>query len=184
MRPNDDRLCDAAAMAKAIDAMASKLWGERRDGAPLHLVGIRSRGVPLAERLAASLRKLGAENVDVGAVEITLYRDDLGKTPVWPVLRGTEIPFDVESADIVLVDDVLFTGRTVRAALNAICDLGRPTRVRLAVLVDRGHRELPIRADVAGIEVPTEPGDRIKVQIMPIDSADEVVKSYANSPIA
>jgi pyrimidine operon attenuation protein/uracil phosphoribosyltransferase len=184
MRPNDDRLCNADTMVTIIASMARTLWEGRRHGVPLHLVGIRSRGVPLADRLAIELRRLGAENVDVGAVEITLYRDDLGKTSAWPVLRGTEIPFDVDGADIVLVDDVLYTGRTVRAALNAICDLGRPIRVRLAVLVDRGHRELPIRADVAGIEVETNPEDRIKVRIRPIDPADDVVITVAGSPPA
>ena len=110
---------------------------------PLYLVGVRSRGVPLAQRLAQELRRLLGQDVDVGAVDITLYRDDLGQGERWPVLRGTEIPFDVDGAEVVLVDDVLFTGRTVRAALNAICDLGRPACVRLAVLVDRGHREIP-----------------------------------------
>jgi pyrimidine operon attenuation protein/uracil phosphoribosyltransferase len=181
MRPTDDQLCDAAEMAAAIATMAHKLWEGRHAAAPLHLVGIRTRGVPLAERLADELRKLGARNVDVGAVEITLYRDDLGKAPAWPVLRGTEIPFDVDGSDIVLVDDVLYTGRTVRAALNAICDLGRPTRVRLAVLVDRGHREFPIRADVAGIEIETEPSDRVKVRIQPVDPTDDIVKVQAST---
>ncbi len=110
---------------------------------PFYLVGIRSRGVPLAQRLSRELGRLFGKPVDVGAVDITLYRDDLGQADHWPVLRGTEIPFNIDGAEVVLVDDVLFTGRTVRAALNAICDLGRPARVRLAVLVDRGHRELP-----------------------------------------
>lgn len=184
MRPDEHRLCDDGEMAAIIGSMARKLWQGRRPGVALHLVGIRSRGVPLAERLAEELRNLGAEHVDVGAVEITLYRDDLGKTPVWPVLRGTEIPFDVDGADVVLVDDVLYTGRTVRAALNAVCDLGRPMRVRLAVLVDRGHRELPIRADVAGIEVETEPDDRVMVRVRPIDPNDGVVTTRAASPPA
>src|SRR5262249_60106118 len=107
----------------------------RRAGVPIQLVGIRTRGVPLAHRLARELTPLLDLEVPVGAVDITLYRDDLGQAERWPVLRGTEIPFDVDGADVVLVDDVLFTGRTVRAALSAICVLGRPASVRLAVLV-------------------------------------------------
>src|SRR5262249_61335478 len=127
----------------------------------------RTRGVPLADRLAAEIARLSDAHVPVGAVDITLYRDDLGRTQTWPVLRGTEIPFDIEGADVVLVDDVLFTGRTVRAALNAVCDLGRPASVRLAVLVDRGHRELPIRADVVGLELRTDRVDRVRVHLRP-----------------
>ena len=184
MRQQEDRLCDASTMAKIIADMARKIWVDRHFEAPLHLVGVRSRGVPLAERLAVELRRLGARDVHVGAVEITLYRDDIGKSSVWPVLRGTEIPFDLDGTDIVLVDDVLYTGRTVRAALNAICDLGRPTRVRLAVLVDRGHRELPIRADVTGLQVETETHDRVKVRITPIDPTDAIFKITAGSPPA
>ena len=116
----------------------------------------------------------------VGAVDITLYRDDLGRSQTWPVLHGTEISFSIDGADIVLVDDVLFTGRTVRAALNAICDLGRPASVRLAVLVDRGHRELPIRPDVVGIEVKTDRGDHVRVRLRPADPDDEVVAIQAS----
>jgi pyrimidine operon attenuation protein/uracil phosphoribosyltransferase len=123
---------------------------------------------------------LGLE-VPVGAVDITLYRDDLGQAERWPVLRGTEVPFNVDGADVVLVDDVLFTGRTVRAALNAICDLGRPASVRLAVLVDRGHRELPIRADVVGLEVPTTRGDHVRVRLHPVDPHEEIVQIGAGS---
>jgi pyrimidine operon attenuation protein/uracil phosphoribosyltransferase len=118
----------------------------------------------------------------VGAVDITLYRDDLDLGERWPVLRGTEIPFDVEGAEIVLVDDVLFTGRTVRAAINALCDLGRPACVRLAVLVDRGHRELPIQPDVAGLTIPTERNERVLVRATPIDPLDEIVRTATPSP--
>ncbi len=116
------------------------------------------------------------KEVKVGAVDITLYRDDLRSVDHWPVLRGTEIPFDIDGAEVVLVDDVLFTGRTVRAALNAICDLGRPACVRLAVLVDRGHRELPIQPDVVGLSVKFEHQDRVRVRLQPIDAVDEIVQ--------
>jgi pyrimidine operon attenuation protein/uracil phosphoribosyltransferase len=155
--------------------MARLLADGRRPDAPLGLVGIRTRGVPLAVRLAAELERILGVEVPVGAVEITLYRDDLGQSQSWPVLHGTEIAFDVDGADLVLVDDVLFTGRTVRAALNAICDLGRPASVRLAVLVDRGHREIPIQADVVGLSITTERDDHVRVQLRPVDSIDQVV---------
>jgi pyrimidine operon attenuation protein/uracil phosphoribosyltransferase len=171
----EERLCDAHEIAGLIATMARGLADGERGSAPLCLVGIRSRGVPLAERLADQLRHVLGKDVPVGAVDITLYRDDLGHSERWPVLRGTDIPFDVDGALVVLVDDVLYTGRTVRAALNAICDLGRPAGVRLAVLVDRGHRELPIQADVVGMTVATERRDRVRVRLVPVDPADEIV---------
>jgi len=130
--------------------------------------------------LAERLRRILGEEVAVGAIDITLYRDDLGHADRWPVLRGTEIPFDVEEAEVVLVDDVLFTGRTVRAALNAICDLGRPALVRLATLVDRGYRELPIQPDVVGLHVRTERRERVRVRISPVDPVDEIVQIAVN----
>ena len=167
-------VCDAPEMGRLIISMARQLAEGRRPDAPLCLVGIRTRGVPLAERLAPELSRILSAPVYVGAVEITLYRDDLGQGQHWPVLRGTEIPFNLDGADLVLVDDVLFTGRTVRAALNAICDLGRPASVRLAVLVDRGHRELPIQADVVGLKLNTGRDDHVRVQFMPVDPMDQV----------
>ncbi len=175
MKPGERLICDGATVERLIASMADELTRGGRPHAPLRLVGVRTRGVPLAERLAAELTKrLGAE-VPVGAVDITLYRDDLGRTQTWPVLHGTEIPFSIEGADVVLVDDVLFTGRTIRAALNAICDLGRPASVRLAVLVDRGHRELPIRADFVGLQVTTDRADHVRVRLRPVDPVDEIV---------
>ncbi len=173
--PGERLVCDGPTMERHIAAMARQLADRRRPEAPLCLVGIRSRGVPLAVRLAAELGAILGQSVDVGAVEITLYRDDLGQGQRWPVLHGTEIPFNIDGADLVLVDDVLFTGRTVRAALNAICDLGRPASIRLAVLVDRGHREIPIQPDVVGLNVPTERDDRVGVRLRPVDPIDEVV---------
>jgi pyrimidine operon attenuation protein/uracil phosphoribosyltransferase len=171
----EERLCDAHEVGGLIASMARGLAAGQRGGAPLCLVGVRTRGVPLAERLAVQLRQLLGKDVGVGAVDITLYRDDLGQSQRWPVLRGTDIPFDVDGAMVVLVDDVLYTGRTVRAALNAICDLGRPAGVGLAVLVDRGHRELPIQPDVAGMTLQTEGRDRVRVRLVPVDPVDEIV---------
>jgi pyrimidine operon attenuation protein/uracil phosphoribosyltransferase len=176
MNEPETRLRDAEGMAALLEDMAHRIIEERCAGAPLRLVGVRTRGVPIARRLAELLRPLVGEAVPVGAVDITLYRDDLGGAQRWPVLRGTEIPFAVDGVEIVLVDDVLFTGRTVRAALNAICDLGRPACVRLAVLVDRGHRELPVQPEVVGLHVPTERGERVQVRVEPIDPVDEIAR--------
>jgi pyrimidine operon attenuation protein/uracil phosphoribosyltransferase len=172
----ETRLCDADGLAGLVADMARQIAEGRRGDEPLRLVGIRTRGVPLADRLARALGPLMGYHVPVGAVDITLYRDDLGQGNRWPVLHGTDIPFDVDGADLVLVDDVLFTGRTVRAALNAVCDLGRPARVRLAALVDRGHREIPVQPDVVGLRVATDRDEHVRVRVAPIDPADEVVR--------
>jgi pyrimidine operon attenuation protein/uracil phosphoribosyltransferase len=132
--------------------------------------------VPLAERLAERLRIEHEIVAHVGAVDITLYRDDLDRARRWPVLRGTEIPFAVDDTEVVLVDDVLFTGRSARAALNTVCDLGRPVCVRLAVVVDRGSRELPIHADYVGMSSSAPPSERIEVRVRPVDPVDEIVR--------
>ncbi|HEX3448960.1 MAG TPA: bifunctional pyr operon transcriptional regulator/uracil phosphoribosyltransferase PyrR [Isosphaeraceae bacterium] len=181
MNPGEQRLCDGHEIGGLISSMARKLADARRVGVPLYLVGVRTRGVPLAQRLAQELCRLLGQDVTVGAVDITLYRDDIGRTQRWPVLRGTDIPFDLDGAEVVLVDDVLFTGRTVRAALNAICDLGRPACVRLAVLVDRGHREIPIQPDVVGLHMVTNFDDHVGVRLQPVDPVEEVVKMAAGS---
>jgi pyrimidine operon attenuation protein/uracil phosphoribosyltransferase len=172
----ESRLRDADGVERLLADLAARIADGRRCGAQLALIGIRTRGAPIAARLAAHLHRITGREVAVGAVDITLYRDDLGRGERWPVLHGTEIPFDVEGAEIILVDDVLYTGRTVRAALNSICDLGRPSCVRLAVVVDRGHRELPIRADYVGLEVPTEKGERVLVRVQPVDPVEEIVR--------
>jgi pyrimidine operon attenuation protein/uracil phosphoribosyltransferase len=168
--------CDADGMSGILGEMAQKIADERCVGTELRLVGVRTRGVPIAHRLAGLLRGLLGEEVPVGAVDITLYRDDLDQGERWPVLRGTEIPFNIDGREIMLVDDVLFTGRTIRAAMNTICDLGRPACVRLAVLIDRAHRELPIQPDVVGLHVPTKHSERVLVRVVPVDPADEVVR--------
>jgi pyrimidine operon attenuation protein/uracil phosphoribosyltransferase len=176
MGPTEMLIRDAAGLQSALNELADRIAEGRRAGAPLRLVGVRSRGVPIAERLAGRLAAILGQAVPVGALDITLYRDDLGDGNRWPVLLGTEIPFAVDGAEIVLVDDVLYTGRTVRAALNAICDLGRPAQVRLVVLVDRGHRELPIRADAVGLEIATDRSETVRVHIRPVDPVDEIVR--------
>ena len=181
MDSNASRLSDEAGVSALILDLARQVESGRDPGAPLVLIGVKTRGVPIAQRLAESLRRSLGDEVPVGAVDITLYRDDLGKGHAWPVLKGTEIPFAVDGAEVVLVDDVLYTGRTVRAALNCVCDLGRPAAVRLAVLVDRGGRELPIRADYVGLDVSGRDSGRVKVRVRPIDPADEIIHA-ASSP--
>jgi pyrimidine operon attenuation protein/uracil phosphoribosyltransferase len=148
---------------------------EKNGGAQdLVLVGIRRRGVPLAQRIAAKIKEFENVDVPVGALDITLYRDDLQTLAAQPVVGPTDIPVDVDDKVVVLVDDVLFTGRTVRAALDELIDLGRPRAIRLAVMVDRGHREIPIRADFVGKNVPTSRREVIMVKVHEIDGHDGV----------
>jgi len=176
MTQSEVRLRDAAGLESLLASLASQIAEGRRTATPLRLVGIRTRGVPIARRLADHLQRLRDEPIPVGAVDITLYRDDLNQADRWPVLHGTEIPFGVDGVELVLVDDVLFTGRTVRAALNAICDLGRPAAIRLAVLVDRGHREIPIQPDCVGMSLETERQERVLVRVHPVDPVEEIVR--------
>src|SRR5262245_19040776 len=176
MSPIERQVCDARQIDDLITSMTRNIIEQGLPGVPSYFVGIRSRGVPLADRLASKLQQFVGRRVEVGAVDITLYRDDLAHVNTWPVLRGTEIPFDIDNAEVVLVDDVLFTGRTVRAALNAICDLGRPACIRLAALVDRGHRELPIQPDVVGLSIATDRDDHVRVRLRPVDLVEEIVR--------
>ena len=161
---------------RAVNELAQSLAESRRDGKTLVLIGIRTRGLPLAERLATRLRDQFSLNVEVGALDITLYRDDLSQIAHTPVLRGTDVPFRIDGKEVVLVDDVLFTGRTIRAAMDAVIDLGRPAAIRLAVLIDRGHRELPIQPDFCAARVRTELNERIKVRLQETDGVDEIRK--------
>lgn len=140
----------------------------------LALIGIQRRGVPLAERIAEAIREHEGVVVPVGALDITFYRDDLSMIAQQPIVKGTAIPFDLNGRTVVLVDDVLYTGRTIRAAMDALIDFGRPQAIRLAVLVDRGHRELPIRADHVGKNVPTSREETVRVQLSEIDGEDAV----------
>ena len=140
----------------------------------LALVGIQRRGVPLAHRIASAIRENEGVDVPVGALDITFYRDDLSLIAQQPVVKGTQLPVDLNDRTVVLVDDVLYTGRTVRAAMDALVDFGRPRAIRLAVLVDRGHRELPIRADHVGKNVPTSRDEVVKVALLEVDGEDAV----------
>jgi pyrimidine operon attenuation protein / uracil phosphoribosyltransferase len=174
--PVSGALLSSADVARVVDRMAHQLIEKAGDGLPdLVLVGIPTRGAPLARRLAARIEAFSGTRVDVGTADITLYRDDLRLRGV-RALEPTVLPDGgIDDRLVVLVDDVLFSGRSVRAALDALRDLGRPRGVQLAVLVDRGHRELPIRADVVGKNVPTSRTQQVKVRLAEIDGTDEVV---------
>ncbi len=169
------RVMDAATIDRALSRMAHEILEKNKTTEDLRLVGIQTRGVPLARRLAAKLAGIEGSSPPVGVLDINLYRDDLDEMRDHPVLRKTEIPFDVRGARIVLVDDVLYTGRTIRAALDGLVDLGRPRHIQLAVLVDRGHRELPIRADFVGKNLPTARTEEVEVRLKETDGSDEVV---------
>ena len=169
------KLLDAEAIRRSLVRIAHEIIEHHKGTENLALVGIRTRGAVLAKRLAAEIEVIERKPVPVGALDITLYRDDLSMIAPNPVVRGTEIPFDISDLKLVLVDDVLFTGRTVRAALDALIDLGRPTTIQLAVLVDRGHRELPIRADYVGKNVPTSQQEQVQVLLEEDDGVDRVV---------
>jgi pyrimidine operon attenuation protein / uracil phosphoribosyltransferase len=168
-------LMDEQAIRRTITRMAHEVIEKNKGVSDLALAGIRTRGVPLAYRLAEAIQKIEGVEVPVGILDITLYRDDLSTLSYQPVVHGTEFPMDINGKILVLVDDVLFTGRTARSALNAIIDLGRPKMIQLAVLVDRGHRELPIRADFVGKNVPTSRREIVSVQLNPVDSCDQVI---------
>ena len=157
-----------------VDRMAHEIAEHSRDLPDLAFIGIRTRGVPLAERLARRLGALVSQPFPVGVLDITLYRDDLSTVAPQPLLKKTEIDFDLNGRAVVLCDDVLYTGRTIRAALDGVIDLGRPRVIRLAVLIDRGHREFPIEANYVGKSVPTAQREVIKVMFQETDGADEV----------
>ncbi len=162
-------------MNRAIRRMAIETVEKNKGIDNLMIVGIRSRGVPIGERMAKEIEQMEGQPVPFGILDITLYRDDLTTIAPQPVVKPTKLPEPIDDKNIVLVDDVLFTGRTVRAALDALIDFGRPKRVMLAVLVDRGHRELPIHADVIGKTVPTDADEVIKVKLAETDGEDEVL---------
>ena len=167
-------LLEPADMGRVLTRMAHEIV-EANDGADgIVLVGIRTRGVPLAARLGATIERIESTTVPVGSLDVTLYRDDYARTGPLP-LGKTELPPDIDGTTVILVDDVLYTGRTIRAAMEAVMDYGRPRRIQLAALVDRGHRELPIRADFVGKNLPTGVDDDVRVRVSEIDGVDDVV---------
>ena len=169
------KIMDAQAMERAVLRIAHEIIEKNKGVAGVALIGIQRRGVPLAKRLAQHIEKVEGVKIPVGVLDITFYRDDLSLVNEHPVVNGTDIPFSITDQAVVLVDDVLFTGRTARAALDALMDSGRPRCIQLAVLVDRGHRELPIRADFVGKNVPTSRSELISVRVAPFEENDEVV---------
>jgi pyrimidine operon attenuation protein / uracil phosphoribosyltransferase len=168
------QIMTAEEIRRAVVRISHELIERQAGTAGLVLVGIQRRGVPLARRVAAAVRENEDVDLPVGALDITFYRDDLSLVAQQPVVKGTELPVDLNDRTVVLVDDVLFTGRTIRAAMDALVDFGRPRAIRLAVLVDRGHRELPIRADHVGKNVPTSRDEVVKVSLDEIDGEDAV----------
>jgi pyrimidine operon attenuation protein / uracil phosphoribosyltransferase len=171
------QVMDADRMSRALTRMAHEILERNRGVHEIALVGIRTRGVPLARRLARALKDINGDDVPTGTLDITLYRDDLMRNAVGPqpLVRRTEVPFSIDDRRILLVDDVLYTGRTIRAALDALIDFGRPRAIQLVVLVDRGHRELPIKPDYVGKNLPTSRKQSVQVRLQEIDGADEVV---------
>lgn len=167
-------IMDSEAIRRALVRIAHEIIEKNKGVEDVVIVGIRTRGVPLAQRIAAEINAIENCKMTVGMLDITLYRDDLSTLGYNPVVHGTDINFDLSGKHVVLVDDVLYTGRTIRAALDAVIDMGRPKTIQLAVLVDRGHKELPIRADYVGKNVPTSQKETIEVVLNEIDGTDEV----------
>ncbi|WHH61594.1 bifunctional pyr operon transcriptional regulator/uracil phosphoribosyltransferase PyrR [Petroclostridium sp. X23] len=174
-------IMDEQAMQRAITRISHEIIEKNKGIEEVVLIGIQRRGVPLAKRIAQKIKEVEGIEVPAGILDITLYRDDLSTLAEHPVINGTEIDFSVTGKKIILVDDVLYTGRTVRAAIDAIMDLGRPTMIQLAILIDRGHRELPIRAEYVGKNVPTSKNEVIHVKVKEIDEINNVtISSYDN----
>ncbi|MCX5697119.1 MAG: bifunctional pyr operon transcriptional regulator/uracil phosphoribosyltransferase PyrR [Candidatus Omnitrophica bacterium] len=169
------KILDKESINRAVMRIAHEILEKNKGTQDLCLIGIRNRGAFLAQRLADAIRKIDNAGVPVGALDITLYRDDLTLISTQPLVRKTEIDFDITDKNVVLVDDVLYTGRTIRAALDALIDFGRPRSIQLAVLIDRGHRELPIRADYAGKNIPTANNETVDVRLEEVDGRDEAV---------
>ena len=168
---------DADRIGRTLTRIAHEIVERNKGVEGLAIIGVRTRGVPIARRIAQTLKEITGDSIPIGALDITLYRDDLMRTSVGPqpLVRRTEIPFSIDNHKILLVDDVLYTGRTTRAALDALIDFGRPKAIQLIVLVDRGHRELPIKADYVGKNLPTSPEESVQVRLQEIDGTDEVL---------
>lgn len=171
----DPLIMDAKHLQRALMRIAHEILESNKNTNDLVIIGIRTRGAHIAERIRDNIKKIDDVEIPFGILDITLHRDDLFTTNKQPIIQKTEIDFDIADKNVILVDDVLFSGRTVRAALDELIDFGRPRTIQLAVLIDRGHRELPIKPDYIGKNVPTAMGERISVKIEEIDKVDEVV---------
>ncbi len=168
-------LVDGDGIRRALTRIAHEIVEKNKGTDNLVIIGIRTRGVPLAKRLAKKINSFEDVEIPVGILDITLYRDDLSMVAQQPIVHKTEIPFDINGKSVILVDDVLYTGRTVRSALDALVDLGRPLAIQLAIVVDRGHRELPIRADYVGKNIPTSEQEVVSVNLREIDGQDSIL---------
>ena len=169
------KILDQETMQRSLMRIAHEIVEKHKGVADVCIVGIRTRGVNLTDRLSGCIERIESRRVPVGTLDITLYRDDLTLIAYQPVVHKTEIDFDITDRHVILVDDVLYSGRTIRAALDALIDLGRPKTIELAVLIDRGHRELPIRPDYVGKNIPTARNETVEVRLQEIDGKDEVV---------
>jgi pyrimidine operon attenuation protein / uracil phosphoribosyltransferase len=172
---DQSQIVDQKGFERTMSRLAHEILERNKGAETIALVGIRTRGEFLAHRLAKKIQEIEHRDLQIGFLDITLYRDDIREKLIQPLLKGTDIRFDVTGKNIILVDDVLYTGRTVRAALDELIDLGRPASIQLAVLVDRGHRELPIRADFVGKNIPTARGEEVKVHLKEVDGEDAVI---------
>lgn len=171
------RIMDESAINRSITRIAHEIIERNHGVEDVVIVGIYTRGVSLARRIAEKIERIESKTLPIGSLDITLYRDDLSKLGENPVVRGTDISTSIDNRHVVLVDDVLYTGRTVRAAMDALMDFGRPRTIQLAILIDRGHRELPIRPDFVGKNVPTSKSEVIHVRLREIDGAEDVLLS-------
>jgi pyrimidine operon attenuation protein/uracil phosphoribosyltransferase len=169
------KVLDSETIGRSLMRMAHEIIEKNKGVDNTCLVGIRTRGVHLANRLAENIKKIEGKDILIGTLDITLYRDDLTMIALQPVVHKTEVDFDISDKNIILIDDVLYSGRTIRAALDALIDLGRPKTIQLAVLIDRGHRELPIKPDYVGKNLPTAKEETVQVRLAEIDGEDEVV---------
>ncbi|NLJ41635.1 MAG: bifunctional pyr operon transcriptional regulator/uracil phosphoribosyltransferase PyrR [Clostridiales bacterium] len=170
----ETKIMDEAGINRVLSRIAHEIIERNKGIQNVALVGIQRRGVPLAKRLAQRIKEFEGVQVPVGILDITLYRDDLSTLAEQPVINSTDIPFDINGLVVVMIDDVLYTGRTARAAMDALIDLGRPTSIQLAVLIDRGHRELPIRADYVGKNLPTSRNEIVNVMVEEVDQVNKV----------
>ncbi|MDZ7263255.1 MAG: bifunctional pyr operon transcriptional regulator/uracil phosphoribosyltransferase PyrR [candidate division KSB1 bacterium] len=169
------KIIDEVGLRRTVTRLAHEILERNRGAENLVIVGVRTRGVYLAQRIIHEIEKIEGKKLPLGILDITMYRDDFRQRLKQPVVQQTDIPFDIYDKDVILVDDVLYTGRTTRAALEALMSFGRPARIQLAVLVDRGHRELPIKPDYVGKNIPTSIGEEVQVKMQEIDGEDSVL---------
>jgi pyrimidine operon attenuation protein/uracil phosphoribosyltransferase len=182
MRKLKAQIIDEAGFERTVTRLAHEILEKNKGAESIVIVGIRTRGEFIARRIAGKIEEVEGVTLKIGSLDITLYRDDLLGKLEQPQLKGTDILFDLNGKNVILIDDVLYTGRTIRAALDELIDLGRPTTIQLAVLVDRGHRQLPIRADYVGKNVPTSSSESIRVHVREVDGEDAVLLMYPELP--